>query len=103
MSREMLFLLKPHCNQTKHLHLQIVIYFQIKTYFNSCLFYIFNIINIFFKLKIKKGLHAHLTTQWVNFNNNHIAAGTIPDRQALFDLAKELDDNFGHLFNPPIR
>jgi hypothetical protein len=51
----------------------------------------------------EKGLHSHLTTEWVNFNNNHIAAGTVPDMEDLLDLVKQFDDNFGHLFTPPIR
>ena len=51
----------------------------------------------------QKGLHSHITTEWEDFLQPFEQAGTVPDFQQLTAFAQQIDDSFGHLFDPIIR
>ena len=42
---------------------------------------------------------SQITTLWKEFYTEHPTA----TKQELLDFAKQIDDKFGHLFDPPIR
>ncbi|MBL4884111.1 MAG: hypothetical protein JKY95_06200 [Planctomycetaceae bacterium] len=50
--------------------------------------------------KINNDMHlSKIRKAWNNFYRTH----SNPTRQQILDKATEIDDLFGHLFNPPIR
>lgn len=48
-------------------------------------------------------LHQSITNQWGDFYQQHSNAGTLPTMQDIFDFTKQIDDQYGHLFEPVIR
>jgi len=49
-------------------------------------------------------LHTHITNMWQQqFFPNFVATGTVPSVPQIQAFAKIIDDDFGHLFTPPIR
>lgn len=52
----------------------------------------------------EKKLHTIITNRWeMDFFPRFIDAGTVPTQQQMNAFAKAIDDDFGYLFNPPIR
>jgi hypothetical protein len=45
-------------------------------------------------------LHQHITNSWSDF---YSANPTITDINVIFDYAKNIDNQYGHLFSPPVR
>ena len=56
--------------------------------------------NIFYPVGSTTKLHQHITNQWNSF---YAQNSSITDINVIFAFAKQIDDQFGHLFSPPIR
>lgn len=59
--------------------------------------------DIFFPAGSNVKLHTHITNTWENFLRPFENAGTSPTIQQLTNFAKNIDDQFGSFFVPPIR